>query len=92
VDKGSNSHLLLSRNRLGDEGLSIMSRSVAKSKNLIVIDISNNNLTFRGIEALFHNLKQNYSLAEINLASRHGPFKNILGHQGAKAIATYFHS
>ncbi len=92
MEKGSNSHLILSRNRLGDEGLSIISRSVAKLTDLVVIDISNNNLTYRGIEALFHNLKQNYSLAEINLASRHGPFKNIIGYQGAKAIATYFHN
>jgi Ran GTPase-activating protein (RanGAP) involved in mRNA processing and transport len=91
VEKGGNSHLILSRNRLGDEGLSLLSRSVGKSTDLVVIDVSNNNLTFRGIQALFHHLKQNYSLVEINLASRLGPFKNILGNQGAKAIAAYFH-
>ena len=91
VERGGNSQLILSRNRLGDSGLSLLSRSVAKSNELVYLDISNNSLTFRGIQALFHHLKQNYSLVEVNLASRHGPFKNIVGLLGAKAIATYFH-
>ena len=54
-----------------------------------MLDISNNSFTYRGIQALFQNLKANGSLVEVNIASRYGPFKNIVGYLGAKAIA-YF--
>ncbi len=81
--------MLLSRNRLGDVGISILGQAIAKNKELVVLDISNNNLTFRGIEKLFDGLRNNYSLIDINLASRHGPFKNIMGNQGAKQIANF---
>lgn len=77
------SHLSLARNKLGDNGVRELGVAIGCLKNMVYLDLSNNSLTYRGAEFLLKGIKDNHSLIDINLASKSGPFKNILGVKGA---------
>ena len=56
---------------------------------MVRLDLSNNQLTYRGAKALMESIRANKSLVALSLASHSGPFKNILGTRGAEAIAKF---
>ena len=56
------SSLNLSKNVIGDEGIKIVAKIIAKSNTLVHIDVSSNEIKRDGVNVLFKELMKNQSL------------------------------
>lgn len=84
------SRVYLAKNKLGDEGVNKIAEALIRTRNLIVLDLSNNSITHKGCKIFCEALGWNESLIDLNLSSNEGPHKNILGPKGAFAIKNFF--
>jgi Ran GTPase-activating protein (RanGAP) involved in mRNA processing and transport len=76
------SHLSLRRNALGDVGVKLIMKAVARSNSLVHLDLSSNSITFKGAKKVFKSLMVNQSLISLSLGSTDNVQKNKLGSKG----------
>jgi Ran GTPase-activating protein (RanGAP) involved in mRNA processing and transport len=80
------SHLILSKNGLGDSGVEILMKRLKNSLTIVHLDLSSNDITHKGGDAIFENLKNQESITSLNLSSIDGINRNRLTAEGIKKI------
>ena len=78
--------LHLKKNLLGDAGVESIMRVVARSKTLVHLDISSNQLSSQGAKKVFKALLVNQSVASLSVGTMDNVQKNKLGSQGVKHL------
>lgn len=53
------SKLILAKNKLGDDGVVLIGKALSLQKHVIEVDLSNNQLTYRGVAGFFKAIKDN---------------------------------
>ncbi|CDW79679.1 UNKNOWN [Stylonychia lemnae] len=81
------SSIIISRNRIGDEGAKIFAYVLKKTNNLAKLDISSNEISKQGTEYLADALLHNQSLVDLQLFSHDGLHSNQIGEIGAKCFS-----
>ena len=84
-------HLLLSKNNLGDEGISKLAEAIALSKSIVCVDFAQNGLTPKCAKSIQMIICNNESLVDLNIGSIKGANRNRLGHEGGLAVAKGFY-
>jgi len=79
-------HLNLSWNNLGNNGVYNLSVSICSSRSLVSVDISQNGLTPRAASAFYDMLAMNQSLIEVNFGSIGGSYRNRFNRDFAMAF------
>ena len=80
-------HLLMSYNDLGDEGLYHLAHAISCCRTLVVVDLAQNSATPRCAGALFKMISTNESVVTLSIGSYKGSQRNRLGREGCLAIA-----
>lgn len=79
--------LNLKKNRLRDVGLIELSKGIRFARNLVSLDISSNEITPKGIQALTQAASMSISLTSLNLSTVDGVQRNRVAQEGGRFIA-----
>ena len=70
--------LNISKNALGDKGISILMEGISNNQSIVHLDISSNDLTYKGGFYVFSALENNQSIVSLNIGSKEGLNRNRL--------------
>ena len=83
------SRLNLRKNNIGDMGLELLLNALKDSLTLVSLDISSNNITYKGGQKIFKTFVSQQSIIDLNLESLEGINRNHLTAKGIKNIVKY---
>ena len=69
--------LNFTRNNLGDQGIEILISAVKNSMSLISLDITSNNISYKGGQFIFKNLMISFFLQKALISNAHNAYKII---------------
>ena len=72
---------------IGDEGLKVLAKTIGKSKNIIHLDVSSNQITHKGAKKLFKALLPNTALVSLKLGAGESLQKNKIGAKAAPTLS-----
>lgn len=81
--------LNLSRNKIGDEGLKILSSALIINWSLIALDVSSNRIQGYGFEALFKALQKNKTLVSLDISTKDFLEKNKISDSSIDELSLY---
>ena len=76
--------LILSKNKLGDEGVKVLMSSVSESLNIVHLDLSSNDISPKGGEIILDAVEVSQSLISLNLNSLEGVNRNRIANAAKK--------
>lgn len=73
------SHLNLSKNNFGNQGLSVFLKGLKANCSLVHLDIASNDITFEGAQNLFKSIENHPTLSSLVLANHDRLHRNRIG-------------